>query len=938
MVSRDFSLRPTTPILPTGRQPKPIPEGGTENPSVNIAPTPTETETLPLDNQALSRASLNATAEANNGISPQIAEDIATVEAHLEGTEVDSDSYTQFTTATTLPMNDTEKSALRTQMTNADALVNETAETLLALTTDEKHPQAGRRQERQHIPAARAALKTSLQTEREQLNTAKERLDPVQDAELIQDLDTKITRLTAAESLVDRSGQLDTARRELLDAKFGVNNQGRVTLNDQQLQTEMASRIETLETATTDYEEALAVLAGSRDGEGVLSTEQVNGFRELSTRTRQDVRQFKDFVYEPDKNTMDMMQQLGRGGRSLSSRYQNYSGFMRKRVEGNRSGRANSPTYETFNTRGYVNSLRHDLSDAKAFSQRFSNVLRTMEQRSGTSNPMSADELKSEVRKIYSTESGDPFVKNAVIKATTDVGEARRLTQVAQQQIDQASRLLDQADSKLNEASTAQDGAHFDEARLRVTEARDNIDAGKGVNTQAQNTLNQARTRNSGSLDVLPPSMQQDFGQVQSTTGGTINHLETRVADNNRRADDLNTRADTQDVSINAAEEQAIKDRERNGEQINYFMGALETMAPGSEANIQLELGIRLGTSAGNRLGASATGRAVVGLTAEKGAGLGGTYTVRANYGFEGELKAQFFGLSGSVEYSKMFSNGVSFYNADQAKTFAKLTTNLVQTMGDKGIRSAETTTAWNNLTHYVDQNAYRGDNNTVTTTGKFGDQEVQLQKNWGTHHYTTFDDVSGGRSNGTRDAGEAQIQETIGESGYSGSFSTKIKGQDVGISVSTTTATMQERRVNGVPERGNNQSSNVTKVRLTLPYSTLATADDRTLEQMLVSALSTVPGSDPQMHITADTFKGKLGEVRTQARSQKSSGASVVIEYARLRNPDGSVENALRVGRSQQRKGELALPTLNPAVQLVGGYDQSSTVLFNALTWKNDQ
>lgn len=937
MVSRDFSLRPTVPTpQPTNARPRPAEVPPAEaSPEAN-APAAEATEALDPNDQSTARTALTAENAALQ--EPQVDADLASLEARLPEVSADAESYARFAAGETAAPAPVDRAAVAAQLDAADALVTQSAEELLALTSDQTHAEgSARRRERQDIPAARTEIRGRLQQERESLATLRAGLDPVQDEALIADLDTRVGRLTAAESLVDQAGALDEARRGLLDANFGVDSRGRVTLSEEQLRTEIGQRVQNLESAAAGYEEALAELAGPQNGAGVLDETQVESFRALSTRTRQDLRQFNDFIYNPDNTTMDMMEQLGRGGRSLRSRYQNYSGFMNKRLEGNRSGRSGE-TYERFNTQGYVNSLRHDLSDARVFSQRFSRVLQTMEQRAGTSNPMSAEELRSEVRGIYSTESGDPFVRQAVIQATTDVGEARRLTQVAQRQIDQASRLLDQADSRLGEAATAQDASHFDEARLRVTQAREDIEASRATNTQAQGNLAEARVRNSGDLSVLPPSMQRDLSQTQGTTSGRITDLEGRAADNTRRADELSAAADTRETDIQVAEEAAIRERERNGEQINYFLGALETMAPGSQANIQLELGVRLGTSAGSRVGASVTGRAVVGLTAEKGAGLGGTYTVRANFGFEGEARAQFFGLSGSIEYSRMFSNGVSFYRAEQAQEFARLTTQLTESIGDNGFRSSETTAAWNALVSYADQNAYSADTEAVTATGTFGDQEIQFQGSRGTHNYTTFDDraAPGERSNGVRDAGEAQIQERIREEGLSGSFTTRIRGQQVGVTVSTTSATLEERRVDGAVDRraSGNETSNVTKVRLTLPYSALETADDRTLEQMLVSALATVPGSDPQMRIDADTFRGQWGQVRTQARSQRSSTASVVIEYARLRNPDGSVENALRVGRHQERKGEMALPTVNPAIQVVGGYEQSSTVLTNVVTW----
>ena len=330
----------------------------------------------------------------------------------------------------------------------------------------------------------------------------------------------------------------------------------------------------------------------------------------------------------------------------------------------------------------------------------------------------------------------------------------------------------------------------------------------------------------------------------------------------------------------------------------------------------------------------------MVGITAEKGSGLGGTYTLRANYGFEGELQAQFFGLSGSLEYSRMFSEGVSFYRAEQAQQFAQLTTNFVNSMGDTGIRSSETRAAWNALTSYVDQNAYSADTEAITATGRFGNQEIQFQGTRGVHSYTTFEDAVGenGRSNGIRDNGEAEVRENIRETGFRGSFDGSINGQRVGVTVSTTDARLESRTVNGVPQRGSNETSNVTTVRLTLPYSVLQNADDRSLEQMLVSAAASVPGSDPQMRISTDSLREGMRDLRTQARSQSSARSAVVIEYARLRNPDGTVEHALRAGNHRERKNEVALPTPLTGVQVVAGYERTGTTLVNVATWGDNQ
>ncbi len=366
---------------------------------------------------------------------------------------------------------------------------------------------------------------------------------------------------------------------------------------------------------------------------------------------------------------------------------------------------------------------------------------------------------------------------------------------------------------------------------------------------------------------------------------------------------------------------------------LGAFGQAIAGAAPGSQASIRLTAGVRVGAPTGTTpAGVSASFQGTAELSVSRGTGVGAPYVATLNLGVEAQAQIRALGSEISLEFANSWNNGVAFYNAEQVEQFAGLSANLMTQLGSgdrQGVSDAMTA-----LSDFAEDHRFQSTtlSGTVAAIVADGQTGFSLSHERSNSVLESYDDAN---QNGQWDFGEASLQETVREESYRGTFHGQIAGQNVAVTVATTSAVLEERVTdplglfNEETERGT-ESSQATRVRLTLSPETLRLASDSELIGLIESGLSSLPNAAAS-GLTGAEIRGFIPGLR-EASSRENRAGSIVFEVALLSETNHETNEttytpSARFGLDVRYRAELEVPVA-AVVQAVGSVEISSTYL----------
>ena len=365
---------------------------------------------------------------------------------------------------------------------------------------------------------------------------------------------------------------------------------------------------------------------------------------------------------------------------------------------------------------------------------------------------------------------------------------------------------------------------------------------------------------------------------------------------------------------------------------LGFFARQVAAAAPGSGASLQLSLGVKAGAPGGT--GVSMALRGTAELSVSKGTGVGAPYVAKLDLGLEAEAAVSLFGNTASVEVARSLSNGVAFYNEAQVQEFSRLSVALTGKIASGDISGARQ--ALSNLSAYADQHRYTATNARETVKGETA-AGTSIEFNQ-TRDTTTLDSYQDLDNDGRRDPNESRMRERVREEGYSGSFTTKIAGQDVTVGVATLEATLEERRLTSPSGQVTTQSgekSQATRIRVGISPSALRGATDDQLVGIIERALSVTPGLSAS-GLSGAQLRSFIPALK-DAASKEKGGGTFVFELAHLREADGAGGNKgttmLRFGVTANYQGEIEMPVAT-GLQVTAGVKTSATYLREIARW----
>ncbi len=360
---------------------------------------------------------------------------------------------------------------------------------------------------------------------------------------------------------------------------------------------------------------------------------------------------------------------------------------------------------------------------------------------------------------------------------------------------------------------------------------------------------------------------------------------------------------------------------------LSLFAKEVAKSAPGSGVSLKLSLGVKAGSPGP---GVSLEVRGTAELSVSKGTGVGAPYVAKLDLGFEGEAALSAFGNKVSVEMARNLSNGVAFYNENQVNEFAKLSVALTGKIASADVDGAQT--ALSNLTAYAAKHKLTGTNASETVKGETAaGTNISFQQ---TRSTSTLDSYKDNDADGKWDANEPKMQERVQEKGVSGSFTTKIGGSEVTVGVSSLTATLEDRKLNGVSTKEKEQST-ATRIRIAIDPKILSTATDGQLMSIIEKAIGVTPGIINSGFTGADV-RNALPGLR-DAASKETRAGTAIIELAHLSETDGKGLNKgttmLRLGVSAKFEGKLEMPVA-AGLAITGGVKTEATYLREIKRW----
>lgn len=366
---------------------------------------------------------------------------------------------------------------------------------------------------------------------------------------------------------------------------------------------------------------------------------------------------------------------------------------------------------------------------------------------------------------------------------------------------------------------------------------------------------------------------------------------------------------------------------------MSLFARQVAAAAPGSGVSMQLSLGLRAGAPGG--AGFSAEVRGTAELSVSKGTGVGAPYVAKLDLGFEAEAAFSAFGNTASIEMARSLSNGVAFYNEAQVQEFANLSVALTGKIASGDMEGASA--ALSRLSAYAEQHQVTGTHASETVSGEMSatNTEVSFEQTRDTSTLDSYQDID---ADGVWDSDEPRMQERVREEGFSGSFSTEIRGQKVTVGVATLEATLEERRLTGsdgavTTESG--ETSRASRIRIGLSPSALRGASDDQLVGIVEQALGAAPGLAAS-GLSGAELRGFIPALR-EAASEETRGATFVIELAHLSESDGvggeRGTTMLRFGATAAYEGDIEMPVAT-GLQVTAGIETSATYLREVARW----
>ncbi len=512
----------------------------------------------------------------------------------------------------------------------------------------------------------------------------------------------ELAQIESTLALVNGFDQLDQARRATLDAPNLTQARARMTEQ---------------EAAQTAYAAAVA------DAEAFMP----EGFSQSSTQNlalaNRDLEDLRTFIDNPDAGTTGMMRALDRGGYTETSRFDNYSRFIRMRTDRHQFRRTREN--ETLNPMGYTQSLRNDLADSEARRRQYSQLSGDIQ----TANPpLSREQISGRVRRMLSTESGRELVVSrsvfssleASFQAEGDLARARNLQGQADQGLSTANASLVDGGIALSQRDMERSRTLLDQARTQRDQAgRDRAAAGDELNSARQNV----RIPLAGGL---PPAERADRQAAQRSVQGGIADVEAQgrrfdaeagAFDNNLQTTETNYRETEAEI---AEEQRRLADIDRRLAGTPYreeLKGFLENVMSMQDSGI-----VELGATA--RLGVgtpalSLTGGLGLNLAAEKAWGQGSSFTLRAEMTVSAELRADVGFMAFKAGIDATLREGIHMRDEEEAAEFVMRLSDVATayTRGDVGdIRQA--TAAFSD---FMGDRRFTGTGNSVYGNGRVG-------------------------------------------------------------------------------------------------------------------------------------------------------------------------------------------------------------------------
>lgn len=366
---------------------------------------------------------------------------------------------------------------------------------------------------------------------------------------------------------------------------------------------------------------------------------------------------------------------------------------------------------------------------------------------------------------------------------------------------------------------------------------------------------------------------------------------------------------------------------------LSRFAREVSKAAPGSGASLQLSLGVKAGAPGGT--GVSLAMRGTAELSVSKGAGVGAPYVAALDLGLEAEAAVSLFGNSVSAEMARSLSNGVAFYNEAQVQEFSQRAVELTGKIASGDMDGARQ--ALRSLSAYADQHSFSATNASETVTGESSGTgtEISFEQARSTTTLNSYQDLD---NDGRKDANESAMTERVREEKYSGSFTTRIAGQNVTVGVATVEATLENRQLtspSGVVTHESGESSRASRIRVGISPSALRGTSDDQLVGIIDKALGVASGLSGS-GLSGSQIRSFIPAIREAASAEKG-GVSFVIELAHLRETDGEGNNRgttmLRVGATANYEGEIEMPVAT-GLQITAGVETSATYLREIARW----